>query len=190
MTAIQGSLNRPSLNPTIALRPSDEVETGQDTPSCRVTAPRDMLVDPAPHQILGVSGASVPRNRNSARATAPMSPNPISSGTSMADNLQSLSSSSSNQQNGVVDPQGSQPSGSFHRSYGAGASVNAHDVETTGDELPEVEEASPEKGPTTGGTRVTILGSGFPRIPLYVRFEDAVTRAVSNGHPRLCEYLS
>ena len=177
-----------SLNPTITLRSSNGAETGRDAPSCLVSVPRGMLVEPAPHQIVGVS--NTPVSRNSPRATAPTSTIPISSGSSIADNLQlSSSSPSSNQQNGVVDPQEPQPSGSFHRSYGAGASINSHDAETTGGELPEVEEASPEKGPTTGGTRVAILGRGFPCIPLYVRFGDAITRAVSNGWPLLCEYL-
>jgi len=170
-----------SPHPTIALQSLGGAETSQDAPCYRVGAPRDMLVEPTPHQVLGASGAPVSQTRHSSRATAPTSANPISP--SIADNFQSSLSLSSNQQNRVVDPQEPQSAGSFHRSYGADTSISVHDAGATGGELPEVEEASPEKGPTTGGTRIAILGRGFPCIPLYVRFGGASTRAVSSEQP-------
>ena len=38
----------------------------------------------------------------------------------------------------------------------------------------EVEEVSPDKGPTTGGVRIIILGYNFPSVRLYVRFGDII----------------
>ena len=45
----------------------------------------------------------------------------------------------------------------------------------------EVEEVSPDKGPTTGGVRITILGYNFPSVRLYVRFGDIITCTVSEA---------
>ncbi len=43
-----------------------------------------------------------------------------------------------------------------------------------------LEEVLPEKGPTTGGIRIAILGENFPSTPLYVGFGDSWVRAVSH----------
>ena len=43
----------------------------------------------------------------------------------------------------------------------------------------EVEEVSPDKGPTTGGLRIIILGYNFPLVRLYARFGDIITCTVS-----------
>ena len=45
----------------------------------------------------------------------------------------------------------------------------------------EVEEVSPDKGPTTGGVRIIILGNNFPSVRLYVRFGDIITCTVSEA---------
>ena len=45
----------------------------------------------------------------------------------------------------------------------------------------EVEEVSPDKGPTTGGVRITILGYNFPSVRLYARFGDVITSTVSEA---------
>jgi len=42
-----------------------------------------------------------------------------------------------------------------------------------------LEEVNPERGPTTGGIRVALLGENFPAVPLHVRFGDNWVRAVS-----------
>ena len=42
-----------------------------------------------------------------------------------------------------------------------------------------LEEVLPEKGPTTGGIKIAILGENFPSTPLYVGFGDSWVRAVS-----------
>ena len=47
----------------------------------------------------------------------------------------------------------------------------------TGDTL--LEEVVPETGPTTGRKQIILLGEHFPSVPLYVRFGDNWTRAVS-----------
>ena len=38
----------------------------------------------------------------------------------------------------------------------------------------------PEKGPTTGGIRIAILGENFPSTPLFVGFGDRWVRAASH----------
>ena len=43
-----------------------------------------------------------------------------------------------------------------------------------------LEEALPEKGPTTGGIHIAIFGENFPSTPLYVAFGDNWVRAVSH----------
>ena len=43
----------------------------------------------------------------------------------------------------------------------------------------EVGEVTPDRGPTTGGVRIVITGGNFPSTPLYIRFGDFITRAVS-----------
>ena len=166
-----------SRNPTIVLRSSDRAGVGWDAPSSRVRVPNGQSVELAHRQVAGTAGTPAPRNVS--RATASTSMNPTSSGTSAADDL---ISSSSSQQNGVLDSRGQRSSGSFHHcSDGTAAGFNAPDTETNGEYLPEIRQVVPGGGPTTGGSPVVILGFAFPCIPLYVRFGDAVTRAVSSG---------
>ena len=45
----------------------------------------------------------------------------------------------------------------------------------------EVEEVSPDRGPTTGGVRIIILGKNFPSGWLYARFGKFVTCTVSEA---------
>ena len=174
-----------SLNTTAILHSLDGAETGQDAPLSRFRAPSDLPVDSVHCQVVSGSDAQAPRNIS--RATASTSTHPTSSGTPTVDNL--LSSSSSSQQSDL-NLRARQPSGSSHHSSIAGANINIPDAETTGEEVPEVEEAVPGKGPTTGGLQVVIFGHAFPRPPLYVRFGGAITRAVSNGLLQPCQYLS
>jgi len=56
----------------------------------------------------------------------------------------------------------------------------AEEVDPT-DRPTEVWEVTPDRGPTTGGVRIVITGDNFPSTPLYVRFGDFITRAVSNA---------
>jgi len=42
-----------------------------------------------------------------------------------------------------------------------------------------LEEAVPERGPTTGRKQIVLFGENFPAVPLYVRFGDNWARAVS-----------
>jgi hypothetical protein len=169
-----------SLNPTIALRPPDGVGIGWSAPSARVRVPDCLLVEPAHCKVDASSDA--PALRNAFQATTSTITNPISSGTSAADDL--LSSSWSSQRNDVLDPW-QQPSGPSHPPYGTTASANSLGAETAGEDLPEIGQVVPGKGPTTGGSPVVILGHAFPCMPLYVRFGDAVTRAVGSGLPPL-----
>ena len=43
-----------------------------------------------------------------------------------------------------------------------------------------LEEVFPEKGPTTGGIKIAVLGENFPATPLFVGFGDRWVRAVSH----------
>ena len=45
----------------------------------------------------------------------------------------------------------------------------------------ELEEVSPDRGPTTGGVRIIILGKNFPSGRLYARFGDFITCTVSEA---------
>ena len=42
-----------------------------------------------------------------------------------------------------------------------------------------LEEVVPQKGPTTGGTRINLWGQNLPANPIFVRFGDNCVRAVS-----------
>lgn len=45
----------------------------------------------------------------------------------------------------------------------------------------ELEEVSPDRGPTTGGVRIIILGKNFPSGRLYARFGDFITCTVNEA---------
>ena len=53
--------------------------------------------------------------------------------------------------------------------------------EATDGRDPELQEANPSRGPTTGGLQIWIEGSDFPTglMPLYARFGDNFARVVS-----------
>ena len=157
----------------------DGTGTDQGAPPSRARVPSDMPFELACHQVAGGSGAQVPQDAS--RGTGSTSMHPTSSGTSAANN--SLLSSSSSEQNDVPDPQGQQPAPPSHSPLSNAARVNAPDVGSTEDETPELREAVPGKGPTTGGPPVLIVGDAFPCNPLYVRFGSAVTNAVSSRPP-------
>jgi hypothetical protein len=57
--------------------------------------------------------------------------------------------------------------------------VLAEDETDSTERSTEVEVVSPDKGPTTGGVPIFIIGDNFPSIQLYVRFGDSITRTVS-----------
>ena len=45
----------------------------------------------------------------------------------------------------------------------------------------EVEEVWPDRGPTTGGVPLMIIGNNFPSVRFYIRFGDSITCAVSEA---------
>jgi len=69
--------------------------------------------------------------------------------------------------------------------------ANAADNEETADGRDLViEKVVPTRGPKTGGPEICIWGSNFPdRVPLYARFGDNFTRAVTVLSPSFVKYL-
>ena len=45
----------------------------------------------------------------------------------------------------------------------------------------QLKEVSPDRGPTTGGVRIIILGKNFPSGQLYARFGEFITCTVSEA---------
>jgi hypothetical protein len=50
---------------------------------------------------------------------------------------------------------------------------------------PYIEGVTPDKGPTSGGLRVVVVGDNFPSGPIYLRFGGASARAVSNHSSKM-----
>ena len=70
---------------------------------------------------------------------------------------------------------------------------NEGNNQNTGETL--LQEADPEKGPMTGGIRISLFGRNFPAVRLYVGFGDIWVRAVSYARyhcpfridPKICD---
>ena len=69
--------------------------------------------------------------------------------------------------------------------------INAASEETADVQGVVVEKVVPNRGPTSGGPEVCILGSNFPtdQVPLYARFGDNFARAVGMLSPSFGKYL-
>ena len=99
----------------------------------------------------------------------------VSSGTSAAETSQSCVSSGS-------DPQEQQQTLSLRdgRLRTREESPTEGEADHT-ERSTEVEEVWPDRGPTTGGVPLMIIGNNFPSGRLYVRFGDSITCAVSEA---------
>ena len=146
-------------------------------PSCNntitSTASSQPQLPPEPQQSSDRT-SSAPSNRRFENTTS--TTDPSYSGTSAA------AETSLPNVSGDSDQQGQQQALTFHD-----CRLQPHDDTPIGSEadptdpLTEVEEVTPDRGPTTGGVRIIITGDNFPLVQLYVRFGDWVTRAVGRG---------